>query len=402
MKTTYKEAQAIILSKVKPVGTEILTLEKAQNRILAQDVLSSIDLPSRNTSAMDGFALIASCSENTPVSLRIAGEAAAGCESAPPVNPREAILVTTGGPIPPGADAVVKVEEVESGQETILLKRRVKKNALINFQGQEIKKGETLLKRGTVLDYRKTALLASVGAYQVEVFRQPGVALMSTGNEILEPFQPFSPEKAYNCNRYILSGLLKREGFPVHYSGICPDHVEDLEERLHSILDSFPIVITTGSVSKGKYDYLRSVLKKLGVKIHITSTNIKPGRPLVFGTRNGTLFFGIPGYPSAALINAFVFLCPALKKMKGLKKYLPHTITAVAAESFKSRKDKVYFIRIDLKQKGWRLYAHSAGSQLTANYRTSALCRGFAVLPEDVERVRKGQDIEIILCDVPF
>jgi len=360
-------------------------------------VISPLDLPSKNTSAMDGYALVASSTLNPPVTLRVVGEAPAGCTSPPSIKPGEAVLVATGSPIPPGADTVIKVEEVEETKNFITIHQHVHKGDLINVKGQEVKKGQILLSAGALLDYRKTALLASTGTAKIDVFSTPKVALLSTGDELLEPSQPFVSGKVYNANRYIVEGILRREGISPDYLGIFPDDPDILRKALTQALGEYSVVVTMGAVSKGKYDYLRQVLAELEVELHITSTNIKPGHPLAFGSKEGTLFWGLPGYPSATLVNALVYLLPAIRKMRGKKECLPATITALAGESFKSKKDRVYFIRVNLQQKENRVITYSAGSQLTSNYLSSALCKGLAILPEGTEKVNPGEEVRVII-----
>ena len=397
MKLPYREAQRLILSRVHPLDAREVALEEAWNTTLAEDVSSPLDLPPTDTSAMDGYALVASSTQLTPTVLKVVGEAPAGCIHPPSVRPGEAVLVTTGGPIPPGADAVVKVEEVEEDGETIILRRTVEKGELINLKGQDVSQGDLVLTSGTLLDYRKVALLASLGIGRVKVFITPKAALIATGDELLEPGTPQASGKVYNTNRYIVEGLLRKEGLQVDYLGIVPDHPQSLREILAQTLEKYPLVITMGAVSKGKYDYLRKVLKELQVELLITSTNIKPGHPLAFGTKGRSLFFGLPGYPSATLVNALVYLLPAVKRMSGRRETLPYTLRAMAGETFKSRKGKVYFIRVNLRWEGERLMAYSAGSQLTSNYLTSALCQGLAVIPEKVGTVERGEMVKVIV-----
>ncbi len=399
MKKKFREAQEVILALARPQGTTEVPLEEALNRVLAQEVPSPLDLPPTDTSAMDGYALMASSTWNPPATLKVVGEAPAGCTHPPPVGPGEGVLVTTGGPIPPGADAVVKVEEVVEEGDRITINRRVEPGELINLKGQDLARGQILLSPGTTLDFRKVALLASVGAKRVKVFERPRVALMATGNELLEPGEPWQQGMLYNTNRYIVEGLLKGEGVEVDYLGILPDDPDILRKELGEALDRYPLVVTTGAVSRGKYDHLRWVLETLGVKLHITSTNIKPGHPLAFGTRGSTIFFGLPGYPSATLVNALVYLLPGVRKMKGELRPLPSTLPALAGEPFKSRKDRVYFIRVNLERQGKTLVARSAGSQLTSNYLSSALCQGLAILPEEVEVVERGQTVEVLVLE---
>lgn len=398
MRTPLKVAQEIILSHSKPLAAIDVPLSEAWNRVLAEDVHSPLSLPPFATSAMDGYAVIASDTLNPPVTLKVVGESQTGSVPPPAMAMGEAVRVTTGAPVPPGADSVVKVEDVEERGDTVTLTRSVVKGDLINTPGQDVAKGDTLLSSGTVLDYRKVALLASVGITRVKVFDQCKVAFFATGDEVMEPGQPLQLGKAYNTNRYIVEGALLREGAKVDYCGILPDDIESQKEALSKVFGKYEVVVTTGAVSKGRYDFLRQTLSHLNVNIHLVSTNIKPGHPLVFGTKGDTIFFGLPGYPSATLVNTVVYLLPAIRRLQGIKPYhcLPQLLPAVAGEPLISREGRTYFLRINLRTEHRRLVAYSAGSQLTSTYLSSALCDGLAVLPEDVGTLSKGTEVEVI------
>ncbi len=393
MKCTVKEAKQIIAELAHPIGTEIVTLERAYDRIIAQDIVAPSDIPAGSTSAMDGYAFRTEDIGDLPCRLRIAGEVLA--KDAPPeLAPKETFYVATGAQIPRGADTVIKIEDAKIEEQYLIVYKLPEKGQFINPKGSEIKKGDRVIKEGTRLNHRLVGLLAHLGIYKIKVYKRPSVGIIVTGDEIAEPFEKGTTK---NTNLYILMGLLRREGAEVHYADRVKDAPNNIKNSIAEAVKHYNIVVTTGGVSVGKSDYVRNALKDLQADIHITETTVKPGRPLVFATLENTLLFGLPGYPSAMLVNALEFLLPALRKMQGKANWDNTYHRAVAAEDFKSRKGKAYYIRVNLENIDGTLYAKSAGSQLTSNYFTSAICNAFLIIPEEKERIIKGETANILI-----
>ena len=393
MKCSVKEAKQIIANLVHPVGTEIVTLERAFNRIIAQDIVAPSDMPANPTSAMDGYAFRTEDVGDLPCRLRIAGEILAKDEP-PELTPGETFYVATGAQIPRGADTVIRIEDAKVEGQHLIVDTLPKKGEFINPKGSEVKKGDKVITKGTQLNYRLVGLLAHLGVYQIRVYKRPSVGIIVTGDEIAEPFEKGTIK---NSNLYIMMGLLQKEGAEVHYVDRVKDAPNSIKGSIAEAVKHHDIVLTTGGVSVGKADYVRNALKDLQADIHITETTVKPGRPLVFATLENTLFFGLPGYPSAMLVNALEFLVPALRKMQGKANWDNTYHRAVAAEDFKSRKGKAYYIRVNLENINGTLYAKSTGSQLTSNYLTSAICDAFLIVPEEKERIVKGETARILI-----
>jgi molybdopterin molybdotransferase len=396
VKVEREKAKEIILSHCNPLGWEVVTLEEAYGRVLAEDVFSKTELPEQNKSAVDGFAIKSSWTSKLPLTLRLSGEVQAGAERGGLLNEGETVFVMTGAPVPEGADAVVRIEDAKVEGELVTIDFKVERGELVNFKGSEVKRGERLLSAGERLDYRKVALLAHTGTYRVKVFRKPQVALIVTGNEVLEAEEPGKAGAVRNTNYYLLRGLLKEAGVEFSYFGIVSDEPEKLKEVINQALKRCDVVVTTGGVSRGKYDLVKEVVKEAGVELAFTQTNVRPGRPLAFGVKGEKLFFGLPGYPSATLVNALEFLLPAIRKLSGIRNYENTYFTAVVGERLKSRKGRVDFVRVKVLSSPEGLVAFSAGSQQTSNFVSSATCQAFAVIGADRGPVEKGERVELL------
>ncbi len=397
MKVKREEAKELIFKECKKTATEVIALNQAYGRVLAQDVYSPVDIPESDKSAIDGFAFKSSSIKELPAKLKIVGEVPAGKKERMKVKEGEAVFVMTGGIIPEGADAAVRVEEVKVEGDTLIIDFPVEKGELVNFKGSELRKGEKVLEKGEVLDYRKVGLLANLGVVKVKVYQRVKVGIIATGNEVLEPEEPFQEGTVRNSNFYILKGLLEKAGAEVVYLGKVEDNLKEIKEKIEEGFSSCQLIATTGGVSKGKYDFVKEAAKLAGVEIEFTQTNIRPGRPLLFGKKEDKLFFGLPGYPAAMLVNALEFLVPSVRKMCGFRNFDNQYITAVAGENLKSRKGRVDFVRVNLKWEKGKVVALSAGSQQTSNYLTAALCQGFAIIGEERGTVKEGEVVEVLL-----
>jgi len=399
MKVKREEAKRIILERCNPQGREAKTLEEAYGRVLAEGVASPVEIPDEDRSAIDGFAFNTASLKELPARLKIVGETPAGAEERLKVGASEAAYVATGGVIPEGADAAVRVEDVKVEGDEVVIDFPVERGTLINFKGSEVRKGELLLEEGQLLNWQKVALLAHAGIYRIKVFQKVKVGVITTGTEVLEPEEPYRKGAVRNTNFYALKGILEALGAEAIYLGKVRDDEEELEKALKEGFKTCQIVVTTGGVSKGKYDLVKEVVKKLGVELLFTQTNIRPGRPLAFGVKGEKLFFGLPGYPTATVVNALEFLAPAVRKMAGLKKFENKYLTAVAGSKIRSRRGRVDFVRVNLAWEGNCLKAFPLKNQQTSNYLSTALAAGFAVIGEERGEIKEGEKVEVLLLE---
>jgi molybdopterin molybdotransferase len=299
----YEEALSIVLSHCPTLSTERVYLLDALGRVLAEDVISEEDRPSFDNSAMDGYAVHWEDIKDAPVELLVVGEISAGAEETFELPRGCAVKIFTGAPIPKGATAVVPVEYTEAKNGKVLIKEAFKEGANIRRKGEELKAGEIVLQKGTILRHYEIGLLASLNKVQVEVSRRPRVAVLSTGDEIKDLGEPITkPSQIRTSNGYtLMAGIFLAGGEP-HYLGIVPDEPDKLKKVL-SKLEDYDVFITTGGVSMGDRDYIKTLVEEVGVKVHFHKVRIKPAKPILFGTyKEGKgLFFGLPEILSPAL-----------------------------------------------------------------------------------------------------
>jgi len=393
MKKTRNEVKNIIENFIKEKSFEIITLNEAYGRVLFEDIKAKFDIPESDKSAVDGFAINVNNLE-FPVTLKITDEVAAGSKQKE--LKEGAIFIMTGAVVPNGANAVVRIEDVEKNGNEITIKKPVEKHNLINFAGEEMKKNEIILQKGEFLDYKKVSLLANIGYYQIKVYQKPKVGIIVTGDEVKEPFEEADKAGVKNSNYYILLGLLK-DIADITYYGKVNDNLNEMIEIFQTALNNNDILLSSGGSSKGKYDFVKDIAKNLELDIKFTMTNIRPGRPLIFATKNKKLFFGLPGYPSALLVNLHEFLYPFIKKIAGFKEWQNRVIQATAKEDIRSKVGRVDFVRVNVEYNNGRVFIKNSFSQQTSNFLSMAKSDALAVVDETKGKVKEGEVVDIIL-----
>lgn len=309
-------ALEIVLGRASPLPTEIVLLQQAPGRVLAEPVASDIDLPPYTKALMDGYA-VRSADCVSPTVLTVIEEVAAGRLPTLVVGPGDATRIMTGAPVPDGADAVIPHEETEAAGNSVRLRRAVKAGESILPRGREMRTGEVVVPVGTRLTPQAIGLLAAVGRTGVRVHRAPKLAILATGDELVEAAERPGPGQIRNSNGPMLWALAGRAGAAVEYLGIAPDEREGLRRLVARGLDSADVLVLAGGVSAGKFDLVPEVLKELGVTAHFHKVRLKPGKPLLFGTRESALVFGLPGNPVSSFVGFELFVRPALRKMMG-------------------------------------------------------------------------------------
>ncbi len=396
MKVTRNEAKEIILNAVKTQSFEVVTLENAYNRVLYENIYAKYNIPESDKSAIDGFCFHIEDIKGYPAILKITGESKAGDKERKKVQANEAIFTMTGSIIPENSDTAVRIEDVEIDEDKIIIKKAPKKGDLIDLAGSEIKKDETILHQGEVLDYKKVSLLANLGFYQIKVYTRPSIGIIVTGNEIQEPWEQSYKAGVKNVNFYILKGML--EPFAdIVYLGKVKDEPSTMNKLFASALKQNDILLSSAGASKGKYDFTKDIAKDIGLDTKFTMTNIRPGRPLIFGVKKEKLFFGLPGYPSALLINSYDFLLPAVKKIAGIKEYKNKKITVIVEEIIKSKENRVDFARVTLSYKNGKIFAKNASSQQTSNFLSTSKSDALVIVDENQGNINEGEVTEAIL-----
>lgn len=316
----------------------------------------------------------------TPARLRLVGEAPAGRPYRKTVGAGEAIRITTGGVIPPGADTVVMVENTELQDKSVTIFAAPSKGAHIRDAGEDIKAGEVVLSQGTLVRPPEIGMLATLGHAYVHVFQRPIVAILSTGDELVDLDEPLEEGKVVCSNSYSLAAQVTECGAIPLSLGMCSDDGEEQQQRLNQGLRA-DVIVTSGGVSVGKYDLVQDSLSQVGVNVKFWKVTMKPGKPLVFGTIGNKPVFGLPGNPTSAMTSFEQFVRPALLKMMGRSKLFRPTTEAVLAEDVPSEPGRLHLVRCSLFEENGQTMARSTGTQSSGALRSMVLADGLMIVP---------------------
>ncbi len=397
------EARKIILENVNLLGKDVVSLDECLFRVLAEPILARRDVPPQDNSAMDGFALTSlateGASDGTPVSLPVVRTIKAGDLAGPPIQESEAVRIMTGAPVPGGVDTVVRVEDTYVEAENLFLIKPVKKGANIRQAGEDIKTTEEVLPEGRPLRPADLGLVASQGIAQLKVYRRPEVAILATGDEVVSLGEIPHEAQIYSSNSHALTALVRECGAIPRQLGIAHDDPEHLAAMIEEGLQS-DVLVTTGGISMGDYDYLKDVFGKVGVEILFWKVAQKPGKPMTFGVRHGKAVFALPGNPVSATLSFELYVRPALRKMMGHSRLFRPTVWAVLDQDIKKKPGRRNFIRgIVERKKDGVLYAHTTGEQGSGILRSMSDANGIIVLSEDAEGAKAGEKVEVYLID---
>jgi molybdopterin molybdotransferase len=360
---TIEQARAAVLAAVHPLEAESLDLTQALGRVLAQDIDAVGDVPPFASSAMDGYAIRASGADGSN-GLMVVGESRAGLPWAGELKDGDTVRISTGAAVPDSADTVVRQEEIEErGAESIVLVTAARPGENIRPAGEVVSAGERVLARGTRLGPAELAAAITAGAGEVMVARRPRAAVLSTGDELREPGAPLGPGEIHNSNGAMLAGLATRAGAEAVSAGRLPDELAATERGLEAALEAADIVIVAGGVSVGPHDHVKPALARLGVEERFWRVALQPGKPTWFGTRDGTLVFGLPGNPVSAAVTFALFVWPAIAALQGALPERPPATTAELAEPVRRSNDREQAIRVRLEQRDSRLVAIPNGPQ---------------------------------------
>lgn len=396
MAETFERARALILERVSPLPAESVPLLDVVGRVLAKEVKAPCDMPRWDNSAMDGFAVRAEdCGSLKP--LLIDGYIPAGATASDiKVRPGKAVRIMTGAPTPDGCDTVVPVEETEEKDGHVVIKDQVKLGAHIRVRGEDVQKDEVVIAVGSILRPSEINMLASFGLQNVSVYCRPKVAILSTGDELVEPGEPLGPGQIVNSNAYSLAAAVKELGGEPLLLDIARDNRESLTEKLAVGLQA-DVLVTTAGVSMGDRDMVCKMLQETGVEPLFWKVDIKPGRPTAFGLKDGKPVFSLPGNPVSAMITFEEFVRPALLKMMGHHRVIKPFVKATLQETTKKKAGRVQFLRVRVVDNGDHLIASSSGDQNTGILVTMLRANGIAVLPANREQIEAGEEVDIHL-----
>jgi molybdopterin molybdotransferase len=402
------EALRTILDETPVLGPETVAVREAQGRVLAAPVVSERVLPPADNSAMDGYAVrvadTGSVASGAPVVLRVAFEVAAGGEAGAEVGPGQAARVLTGAPVPPGADAVVRQEDTERDGDRLSVLVAPAHREHIRDAGEDVKAGERVLEPGAVLGPAHLGLLASLGRGTVAVHQRPRVAILSGGDELVEPDGDVAGGRIVSSNSYSIAAQCRELGAEPVYLGIARDTPEDVERHFRAGLRA-DVVVSSAGVSVGDRDYVRGVLEKLGCRLSFWGVQMKPGYPLAFGRFAGEgapLVFGLPGNPVSAMVTFEQFVRPALRKMMGHAGLFRPLLRARLRETLRKKPGRLHFVRVALAREGGEVVAHSTGSQSSGVLRSMTLADGLLIFPADATELAAGSEADVQVLDPEF
>jgi len=400
-----EEARRLVLEGAAPLPAEVVATADALGRILAAPVTSGRTLPPADCSAMDGYALraddLASASRAAPQRLRLAFEVPAGGRAPRPLGRGEAARIFTGAALPPGADSIVMQEDAEAEGSEVAFFAAPARGEHVRTAGEDVRAGEEVLSAGTRLGPAQLGVLASLGRSVVRVHRRPRVAILSGGDELVEPDEDVAGGRIVASNAYSLAAQCAEAGALATNLGIARDTREDLERGLGAGLGA-DLLVSSAGVSVGDHDHVRPVLEKLGCRLVFWGVQMKPGFPLTFGRfedGRGPLVFGLPGNPVSAMVTFELFVRPLLLRLGGRRVLTRPSVRAVLGETLRKKPGRLHFVRVTLARDGERLVATSTGNQSSGVLRSMALAQGLLVFPAGASELAAGALAEVMVLD---
>ena len=403
------EAQAHVLEAAPVLGAETVAVGDAFGRVLAEPVDSTRTLPPADSSAMDGYAVrapdLAGAAAGGEVRLRLAYEVPAGGEAPRALEPGETARIFTGAPVPPGADTVVMQEVVEAQGDDVVFSAAPPTGDHIRLAGEDLQVGDRVLDTGQRVGAAQIGVLASLGRTIVAVHRRPRLALLSGGDELVEPDGDVVGGRIVSSNSYSLAAQSREIGADPLYLGIARDDPDHIETRLRSGLHA-DVIVSSAGVSVGDHDHVRGVLERLGCKLEFWGVRMKPGYPVAFGRlqgggegRPGALVFGLPGNPVSASVTFEQFVRPVLLKMQGESRLFRPTVEAVLDAPLDKKAGRVHFVRVRLERDGDTIHALSTGNQSSGVMRSMSDAHGLLVFPADATRLEAGERVTVQVID---
>ncbi len=397
---SVSEALQLVVEKTQAGATEECPLESANGRILRETIVSSHAIPLFDNSAMDGYAVrvadVASASGDHPVRLRVVDVVGAGQVSEKTLGLGEAIQIMTGAPLPNGTEAVLMVEKTRKiSDESVEVHASVRVGENCRRSGEDVAVGTELFAPGHRLRPLDLGLLASVGRARVRVAVRPSVAILATGNELLPSDQPLEPGKLWVSTPHVLRALVEEAGGVATDFGIIADDPDVTRLALTQAL-KHDVILTTGGVSAGEFDYVQEAMKAAGVQIHFWKIRQRPGKPLVFGTLGSRLVFGLPGNPVSSIVCYYLYVRPALEKILGVHSSVP-IVVAELESAVRQKEDLTQFIRVRLYRRGPRWEACPDAKQSSGVLSSLSRTDGIAEIPEGNDELPAGTPISVMV-----
>ncbi|HNZ64446.1 MAG TPA: molybdopterin molybdotransferase MoeA [Smithella sp.] len=395
---SVEKALKTILVNFRPLGLEKINILDVCGRVIGEDIFASRNIPSAANSAMDGYAVSFADVKNAPRALKIIEDIPAGKIARKKINKGEAARIMTGAVIPQGADTVIRQEDAQKDGKTVMILIRAQKGDHIRYAGEDVRKGERVIKKGDVLRPAHIGMLAALGKASVRVYQKPRVAIMSTGDELVDIKTIPGPGKIVNSNSYSLAAQVLESGATPIMLAIARDKKSDLQKKFKTALNA-DVIISSGGVSVGDFDFVKNVMGEIGNAMRFWQVAMRPGKPLAFGAIEGVPLFGLPGNPVSTMVSFEQFVRPSLLKMLGHKKIFRQTISATCTDGFEKKAGFRHFIRAVVRRENGQYVATTTGDQGSGILKSMVAANGLIVMGENETHIEKGSTVTVQLLD---
>jgi len=396
------EALRIVLDNVAPLGVERASIVNALGRVLAEEIRSPRDIPGFDNSAMDGYAVraadIEAASESNPIRLKVLETVGAGVVPSTRVAAGQAVRTMTGAPLADGADAIVPVERTRGTDAEVEILAAAEKGAFVRPRGEDLKSGELVISPGKTLSASDLGMLASLNRSMVDVCRRPRVAIVATGDELVDVDTIPTGAQVINSSAYALAAAIRESGGEPIMLKVARDRPEEVRARLAEAL-AFDVVLTTGGVSVGQFDHVKVVLDELGLRQLFHGVAQRPGRPLKFGTIGGRPIFGLPGNPVSTMVCFYLYVRPALRRMTNRRDLGLPRIVARCADDVQKANNLTEFVRVTLARRNGEVYATPTGNQGSGVLSSLSRAHGLLIGPASDRVLRAGSQAAVLLLD---
>jgi molybdopterin molybdotransferase len=389
-----EEAQALVMAEVVAGATEEVALDDALGRVLREELVAAADAPAADNSAMDGYAVRAGDIARVPVTLPVTGDIPAGHPSTKPLQPGTAMRIMTGAFVPDGADTVVQVELTDGGLEQVTIAQALRPGTNIRRRGEDMHAGDVLLRAGMRIGPAEIALLAGAGKTRVQAGRRPAVAILSTGDELIDAGDAPSAGRIVNTNSHLLAALVREAGAIPIPLGIVRDTREATRDAFARAAES-DFVLSSGGVSVGAYDFVKDALNDLGAETKFWRVAMKPGKPVVLSRLRDRLVFGLPGNPVSCFVAFHLFVAPALRKAMGQEvRLFPSTIRARLTARIRGAEDRRVYARVHVAPENGALTATPLRSQSSGALTSMMGANGLAIVATDADA---GAEVDVVM-----
>lgn len=402
---SVEEALDKILSRIEPLGLEKVPLLESLGRVTGENIDARRDIPPMDNSGMDGYAVkamdIEKASKDRPVRLEVIEDLAAGFISQKTLGEKEAIRIMTGAPIPKGADTVVPVEETQGVGSHVLIFKAIAFGEYIRKAGGDVRQGDRVISKGETLRPAEIGMLAATGRSSALVYQKPMVAILCTGEELVDVDEPLEGIKIVSSNSYTLAAQVKEVGAIPVQLGIAKDRKEDVAQKLRQGLRA-DVLVSSAGISVGDYDFVKEALKGLGMEMVFWKVAMKPGKPMAFGTIQGKPVFGLPGNPVSSMVSFEQFVRPSLLKMMGHCRIFRPVIEATLQTDIYKKAGRRHYLRAVVSLRDNQYFVTTTGAQGSDILNSMVRANGLIVISEDRERIRAGERVKVQLLDPSF